>query len=135
VLLKSDYDYWQRIYGRRLYDTEQLQVAEQLLALIEERQPGIRGRVEVTDIATPVSFERYTGNWQGSTCGWLLTPQMMRLMIQGLPKTLPRLRNLYMAGQWVEPGGSVTLCAASGRSAIQMICAADGRPFEGSEHL
>jgi phytoene dehydrogenase-like protein len=135
VLLKSDYDYWQRIYGRRLYDTEQLQVAEQLLALIERHHPSIRSQVEVTDVATPVSFERYTGNWQGSTCGWLLTPQTMRLMIQGLPKTLPRLRNLYLAGQWVEPGGSVTLCAASGRSAVQMICAADGRPFEGSEQL
>ncbi|MFN3979600.1 MAG: phytoene desaturase family protein [Caldilinea sp.] len=129
VLLKSDYDYWQRIYGRKLYDTEQLQVADQLLTLIEQRHPGIRAQVEVTDVATPVSFERYTGNWQGSTCGWLLTPQTMRLMIQGLPKTLPRLRNLYLAGQWVEPGGSVTLCAASGRNAVQMICAADGRPF------
>lgn len=132
VLLKSDYDYWQRIHGRRLYDTEQLQVAEQLLSVIERHHPGVQGRVEVTDVATPVSFERYTGNWQGSTCGWLLTPQTMRLMIQGLPKTLPRLRNLYLAGQWVEPGGSVTLCAASGRNAVQLICAADERPFESS---
>ena len=114
----------------RLYDTEQLQVADQLLDLIAQHHPGIREYVEVTDVATPVSFERYTGNWQGSTCGWLLTPQTMRLMIQGLPKTLPGLRNFYLAGQWVEPGGSVTLAAASGRSAVQMICAADGRGFE-----
>ena len=132
VLLKSDYDYWQRIYGRRLYDTEQLQVADQLLDLIEQHHPGIRGHVEVTDVATPVSFERYTGNWQGSTCGWLLTPRTMRLMIEGLPKTLPGLRNLYLAGQWVEPGGSVTLAAASGRNAVQLICAADGRHFASS---
>jgi len=132
VLLKSDYDYWQRIYGRKLYDTEQLQVADQVLTLIEQRQPGIRSQIEVTDVATPVSFERYTGNWQGSTCGWLLTPDTMRLMIQGLPKTLPRLQNLYLAGQWVEPGGSVTLSAASGRNAVQLICAADGRDFRGS---
>jgi phytoene dehydrogenase-like protein len=130
VLLKSEYDYWQRIYGRRLYDTEQLQVAEQLLDLIAQHHPGIREYVEVTDVATPASYERYTGNWQGSTCGWLLTPQTMRLMILGLPKTLPGLRNFYLAGQWVEPGGSVTLAAASGRSAVQMICAADGRRFE-----
>lgn len=131
VLLKSEYDYWQRIYGRRLYDTEQLQVAEQLLDLIDQHHPGIRADLEVTDVATPVSFERYTGNWQGSTCGWLLTPQTMRLMIQGLPKTLPGLRAFYLAGQWVEPGGSVTLAAASGRNAVQMICAADGRDFVG----
>jgi phytoene dehydrogenase-like protein len=132
VLLKSDYDYWQRIYGRRLYDTEQVQVAEQLLDLIEQYHLGVRNDLEVTDVATPVSFERYTGNWQGSTCGWLLTPDTMRLMIQGLPKTLPGLRNFYLAGQWVEPGGSVTLAAASGRNAVQMICAAAGRDFTGA---
>ncbi len=132
VLLKSDYDYWQRIYGRKLYDTEQLQVADQLLAIIEQHHAGIRDEVEVTDVATPVSYERYTGNWQGSTCGWLLTPETMRLMILGMPKTLPGLGNLYLAGQWVEPGGSVTLAAASGRSAIQMICAADGKEFVGA---
>jgi phytoene dehydrogenase-like protein len=132
VLLKSDYDYWQRIYGRRLYDTEQVQVAEQLLDLIEQYHLGVRNDLEVTDVATPVSFERYTGNWQGSTCGWLLTPDTMRLMIQGLPKTLPGLRNFYLAGQWVEPGGSVTLAAASGRNAVQMVCAAAGRDFTGA---
>jgi phytoene dehydrogenase-like protein len=56
----------------------------------------------------------------------------MRMMIQGLPKTLPGLDNFYLAGQWVEPGGSVTLAAASGRNAVQMICAADGRDFAGT---
>jgi hypothetical protein len=34
-----------------------------------------------------------------------------------------------MAGHWVEPGGSVPLAAASGRSAIQLICHADGAAF------
>lgn len=129
VLLKSDYDYWQRIYGRRLYDTEQMQVAEQLLELIERWHPGLQEDIEVTDVATPVSHERYTGNWLGSTCGWLLTTETLRHMIFGVPKTLPGLGNLYMAGQWVEPGGSVPLAAASGRNAIQLICEADQREF------
>jgi phytoene dehydrogenase-like protein len=44
-------------------------------------------------------------------------------------KTLPGLRNFYLAGQWVEPGGSLPLSAMSGRNAIQMICHQDGRPF------
>jgi len=40
------------------------------------------------------------------------------------------LSNFYMAGHWVEPGGTVTLAAASGRNVIQKICHADGKPFE-----
>ena len=84
------------------------------------------------DEATPLSYERYTGNWQGATTGWLLTKETLPMMIQGVPKTLPGLDNFYMAGQWVEPGGTVALAAASGRNAIQTICAADGRPFNAS---
>jgi hypothetical protein len=34
-----------------------------------------------------------------------------------------------MAGHWVEPGGTVTLAAASGKNAIQQICAEDGKTF------
>ncbi|MEZ4558184.1 MAG: hypothetical protein R2854_17405 [Caldilineaceae bacterium] len=55
--------YWQRIYGRKLYDTEQLQVADIILAELEKIYPGIGGDVKVTDVATPLSYERYTGNW------------------------------------------------------------------------
>jgi phytoene dehydrogenase-like protein len=128
-MLVSDYDYWQRIYGRRPYDTEQLQVADILTNFVEKLYPGIRQEIEVTDVATPISYERYTGNWLGSSSGWLLTKQTMRLMISGMSKTLPGLGNFFLAGQWVEPGGMVPQAAMSGRNAIQLLCHADGRPF------
>lgn len=129
VMLPSDYDYWQRIYGRKLYDTEQIQVCEQVIDFLETRYPGLRGDIEVKDVATPLSYERYTGNWMGATCGWLLTKDTMLWMIQGVDKTLPGLGNFYMAGQWVEPGGMVPIVAMSGRNAIQLICHEDARPF------
>lgn len=129
VMLKSEHGYWQRIYGRKLYDTEQSQVCEQVTSFLEKIYPGISDDIEVKDVATPMSYERYTGNWLGSTCGWLLTKDTMRMMIQGLPKTLPGLSRFYMAGQWVEPGGSVPVVAMSGRNAIQLICHEEGQPF------
>jgi phytoene dehydrogenase-like protein len=128
-MLRTDYHYWSRIYGRRPYDTEQLQVADQLLALLEEIYQGISDEVEVEDVATPLSYERYTGNWLGSTCGWLLTTDTMGMMIRGLPKTLPGLKNFYMTGHWVEPGGSVPVVAMSARGVMQLICHEDGKPF------
>ena len=81
------------------------------------------------DEATPLSYERYTGNWQGASTGWLLTRETLLSRIQGMEKTLPGLRNFYLAGQWVEPGGSVPIVALSGRNAIWMICHEDGRTF------
>jgi phytoene dehydrogenase-like protein len=129
VMLRTDYSYWQRIYGRRLYDSEQNQVAEQVLDFLEKLYPGISADVEVTDIATPLSYERYTGNWLGSTCGWLLTKQTMPRMILGMKKTLPGLENFFRAGQWVEPGGSLPSAAFSGRNAIRLICHQDRKIF------
>ena len=129
AMLITQYGYWQRIYGRRLYDTEQTQVSDIIIDYLEKIYPGIREDIEIVDEATPLSYERYTGNWQGSSCGWLLTKETMPMMMQGMRKVLPGLRNFYMAGQWVEPGGSVPVVAMSGRNAIQVICREDGRPF------
>jgi phytoene dehydrogenase-like protein len=53
----------------------------------------------------------------------------MGLMLAGIEKTLPGLNNFYMAGQWVEPGGSVPIVAMSGRNIIQQICHEDKKEF------
>jgi len=132
MMLRSKYAYWQRIYGRKLYDTEQDQVSDILIDFLEKIYPGIHQDIEVIDEATPLSYERYTGNWEGSSCGWLLTKQTMPMMITGINKTLPGLRNFYMTGQWVEPGGMVPIVAMSGRNVIQLLCHAEGQPFETS---
>lgn len=129
IMFRANYDYWQNIYGRKLYDTEQTQISDILIAYLEQHYPGISKQVEVIDEATPLSYERYTGNWMGSTTGWLLTDKTAMLMLLGIPKTLPKVGNFHMAGQWVEPGGSVPLVALSGRNAIQMLCHADQKPF------
>jgi phytoene desaturase len=44
-------------------------------------------------------------------------------------RTLPGLKDFYMAGQWVMPGGGVPSCLYSGRHAVQLLCKQDGRPF------
>ena len=133
LIVRTNYAYWQRIYGRRLYDNEQTQVSDIIIGYLEKWYPGIRDDIEFVDEATPLSYERYTGNWMGATTGWLLTKQTTPMMIFGVPKTLPGLKNFYMAGHWVEPGGTVTLAAASGKNAIQMICAEDKKEFRSSE--
>ena len=42
---------------------------------------------------------------------------------------LPGLKNFYMAGMWVEPGGGVPTAAMSGCNVTQIICKQDKRPF------
>jgi phytoene dehydrogenase-like protein len=73
-----------------------------------------------------MTWVRYTGNWKGSYEGWLITKQAF---LMRMSKTLPGLKDFYMAGQWVEPGGGVSTVAMSGRNVIQIICKWDKRPF------
>ncbi|MEW6179049.1 MAG: NAD(P)/FAD-dependent oxidoreductase [Chloroflexota bacterium] len=129
LIIRTDYSYWQNIYGRRPYDEEQRQVSDIIRGFLNKWHPGIQDQIEVVDEATPLSYERYTGNWKGSTCGWLLTKETLPMLIKGIPKNLPRLKHFLMAGQWVEPGGSIPLSAASGKNAIQWICSLDQKQF------
>ena len=78
------------------------------------------------DVATPMTFERYTGNWRGSYMGWATTTETLSMRMS---KTLPGLENFYMAGQWVEPSGSTSKAVMSGRNVTQIICKKDKRPF------
>jgi hypothetical protein len=42
-------------------------------------------------------------------------------------KTLPGLESFYMAGQWMQEGGSLPPAAMSGRDVMQVICKQDKR--------
>jgi phytoene dehydrogenase-like protein len=128
-MIRSSYSYWQHLQGRRDYDSEQSQVSDIVIAFLETLYPGIGKDIEFVDEATPLSYERYTNNWMGSTSGWLLSRETLPMLIMGVSHTLPRLRDFYMAGQWTEPGGMVPLVAASARNVVQMMCHADGKHF------
>ena len=76
VMLETDYEYWKKLHeDRKEYDRKKGEIAKTVIALLEQRFPGISSQVEMTDVATPVTFERYTGNWKGSFEGWQITPE------------------------------------------------------------
>jgi len=127
VLIETDFDWWDALRrDRERYKAEKEWVADEVLRWLESRHPGISAQVEVTDVATPYTFWRYTRNYRGAYEGWLMTSQMFQVRV---PKTLPGLANFYMAGQWVEPGGGVPIAIYSGRNVVQLICRQDGRRF------
>lgn len=127
VQYETDYDYWKELHeDRGRYRAEKTRIAQDVIAGLEERFPGIAGHVEMTDVATPVTWERYTGNWRGAYEGWMFDKDSFT---SSMKKTLPGLGNFYMAGQWVNPGGGIPTAVMSGSHTVQLICNADGRPF------
>ncbi len=131
VMLNSDYDRWKALAGdSQRYRGEKEATAERVIDALEQRLPGIREKIEMWDMATPITWERYTGNWCGSYEGWLPSGKQFSMRMR---KTLPGLRNFYMIGQWVSPGGGLPPAVSSGRHVIQILCCEDGKRFVTSE--
>jgi phytoene dehydrogenase-like protein len=132
VQFNTDYDYWTKLRQEpERYREEKERIADQVVSLLDRRFPGLAANVEMRDVATPVTWERYTGNWRGSYEGWLPTPGSL---LKSMRKTLPGLQSFYMAGQWVEPGGGMPAAAMSGRNVIQIICKRDKVKFVAKTH-
>ncbi len=128
VMFTSDYMYWKNLkQDPERYKAEKEQIADKVTTLLEQRFPGFADQIEMCDVATPITWERYTGNWRGSFEGWLVSKKTLPPF--RMSKTLPGLKNFYMAGQWVEPGGGVPAVAISGRNVIQIICKRDKKAF------
>jgi phytoene dehydrogenase-like protein len=130
VMLKSDYNYWKNLAeNKTTYEQQKDAIAKTVIELLEQRFPGITQQVEVTDVATPLTFERYTGNWKGSFEGWLITPENAFVLMKPMSQTLPGLEKFYMCGQWVEPGGGLPTALMSAKRLVKKICKEDGVKF------
>jgi phytoene dehydrogenase-like protein len=128
VVLKTSYSYWRELRrDPKRYLAEKGQVADLVLDRLEPRFPGLRGQVEVIDVATPVTTERYTGN--GRTFRESLRIPLSGLLTgRGIIRTLHGLADCYLVGQWAGFPG-LPWVAAMGRSLIRHLCRREGRAF------
>jgi phytoene desaturase len=124
LMLGSSYEWWATRGSE--YGAAKADFAERARELLAPYVPGLREDVRMTDVATPLTYWRNARSWRGAFEGWIPSADNFTLHV---PKTLPGLGRLYMAGQWVEPGGGVPTALMSGRQLVQILCAAAGRPF------
>jgi phytoene dehydrogenase-like protein len=111
------------------YRREKKRLGDQLVEAIDAELGGIGDFVEVVDVATPATWKRYTGNWQGSYEGFLPT---RKTMMKNLGFSLPGLAGFYMHGQWVAVGGGLPPAGMNGRKLAQIICREHGKRFQAS---
>jgi phytoene dehydrogenase-like protein len=119
IQIETDYQYWENLSrDRKAYQDEKDKILALCIDILDKKLGGIKSSIEATDVATPVTWERYTGNWRGSYEGWMPTKENFGKFF---PRTLPGLESFYMIGQWVFPGGGVPQCMAQGKRLIQQI--------------
>lgn len=126
AFLLADYDWWKlKAQNKEAYKTEKERVAKAVCAVIEEQFPQAKGKIEVVDVATPLTYERYCNAWRGSYMSWGPTPKSK---IRSLSGKLMGLEGFYMAGQWTMLPG-INGAAITGKWAIQRICRDLKLPF------
>lgn len=133
ILTTSNYKYWVELRetDKKKYNQEKKRIADEMTDILEKKFGNIKSHVEVSDVSTPATVIRYTNNWKGSLEGWMLTPEMGNMSMK---KELPGLKDFYMAGQWVEPGGGLPPAILSGREITQIICKKDKKKFTTGKH-
>jgi phytoene dehydrogenase-like protein len=115
-------DYWISLRDKdpEEYNKVKTEFAGKMIGLLDVKLGKIKDAIEVIDIATPATFQRYTNNWKGSTQGWLPGKNIMASSPVGY--TLPGLKNFYFSSHWSQPGGGLPVALKSGRDLVQIIC-------------
>jgi phytoene dehydrogenase-like protein len=124
AMLKTNYDWWAT--RGSAYNAAKDIIAEETLMRLDPHLPDISASVRLVDVATPLTYWNMARSWRGAYEGWLPRSESFLGHVQ---KKLPNLEGLYLAGQWVEPGGGVPTAILSGRHAVQLLCADVDRTF------
>jgi len=117
-LVGDTYDFWKKAKEDNSYEKEKQNLAETVIEALAEQIPETRDCIEMCDIATPLTYERYCGNWKGS---WMteMTPNMK---MKTYPAVIKGLSGVYFAGQRMMPPGGLPVALMSGRTAVQYLC-------------
>jgi len=126
AFMDDTYDFWKKAKDEGRYEIEKQALAEQIKRVICAKYPQAVGKIEVIDIATPLTYERYTGAYRGSWMG---------LMNKGdkqaqYPGYLDSVKSLYFAGHRMMSPGGMPIALLSGRNAAQIVCRQFGVTFK-----
>ena len=130
VEVQASYSYWKkrRDADLKAYREEKKRVADGIIDRLALRFPGLREQIDVTDVCTPPTAERYTNN----RCGWQAGPatqNVEEVQRNGLSRTLPGLQGFFHVGQWSNASLGVSSVAISGRNMVKDLCKKEGRKF------
>lgn len=118
ILMGDSYDFWKKAKDEGRYEAEKEKLGKQIERALCGRYPQLEGKIDVTDIATPVTYERYTAAYHGS---WMTLAGPGSKMTP-YPGYLDSIQGLYFAGQRLMPPGGMPGAVMTGRTAAQLAC-------------
>lgn len=110
------------------YRERKRELEELLVDRLAQAIPDLRERIEVIEVGTPHTMERYSSNPQGSIYGYASSASSHSIH---RPEARSSVPGLYLAGAWTFPGAGFTGAMHSGhRTAGLVIEDFEGRPAD-----
>lgn len=101
------------------YKAFKKEYADILIKRVEEKLiPALRSHIEVIDIATPVTYLRYTDNRDGAIMGFRPNSKNIRNNVASISTPV---ENLYIGSQWAGIGGGVPNAVKAGMNSALLI--------------
>ena len=115
----NDYEYWVNLRKDiKKYNEYKQKIANDVLLDIEKHVPDLKGTLTPLDVATPITFNRYTNASRGTYMSFLFNDKKGVMLSKG---KVVGLHNFYLSGQYMQSPGGLPLALASGRFSIQWI--------------
>ncbi|MDR2009089.1 MAG: FAD-dependent oxidoreductase [Bacteroidales bacterium] len=116
-----NYEYWEKLRekSKEAYKEEKKRIGDLLVSELQKVYPETEGKIELLDVATPLTYNRYCNAYKGAYMSFLTIPGNMQKNYKG---TIDGIDNLFLAGQWVMPDGGLPTAALAGKFAVQRIC-------------
>jgi phytoene dehydrogenase-like protein len=124
LLTEDEIDYWKALKenSEQAYKTEKERLANWVIRGIIQVFPEIEGRVEMSNVATPLTFRRYCNSYRGSYMSFIPLGRVKKQIHKGIKDGI---KHLYIAGQCTFPAGGIPLAAIAGKFAAQRIIKAE----------
>jgi len=122
-------EYWINLRKQNLneYNKVKNDFASKILLQVETQVGEISQHIEMTDVATPATIERYTNSWKGSTQGWLPGKKFINSSVCNY--YYKNLDNFYYSSHWNTPGGGLPVVVKNSREVSKIICKRNNQKF------
>ena len=103
---------------------------EKMRCLLRDEYGLQDDEIELIDVCTPLTYERYTNAYNGSYMAFVSTIKNKSLMVSGL---LDGIKNFCISSQWLMAPGGLPVALFLGKHAAIRVCKYFNKPFINKE--
>ena len=118
LLIGDCYDFWKKVKADGTYKAKKDELGKLFVDAVAQVIPEVKENLEVIDVATPCTYERYCSSFEGS---WMSVWKKGGSQ-DNYPQTLKSVKNVYFAGQRIMMPGGLPIAVYTGRRAVQLLC-------------